>query len=115
MKLKFLLFVIITFLFTFLSCEQPPEKPITIEEEQLAWIPENGFVPDAETAKKLAEAIWLPIYGEDVLNQKPFEAELLNDSIWYVQGVMKEISPGGVALFRIRKKDAKILEVAHSK
>lgn len=29
----------------------------------------NGFVPAAETAVKIAEAVWLPIYGESVLKK----------------------------------------------
>ena len=88
------------------------------------------YVPDEETAKKIAEAIWLPIYGERIYNQKPYHATLLGDSIWYVYGTLGEshverdndgniislkIVQGGVASIYFNKYDCKILSVSHSK
>jgi hypothetical protein len=46
------------------------------------------FVPDKKTAIKIAEAIWLPIYGEDIYSQKPFVAQLINDKYWEVTGTL---------------------------
>jgi hypothetical protein len=43
-------------------------------------------VPDSITAKKIAEAVWLPLYGKEVLNQRPYSAKLIEDSIWIVTG-----------------------------
>lgn len=33
--------------------------------------PKDGLVPNAETAIKIAEAVWLPIYGDGVFKKKP--------------------------------------------
>jgi len=74
----------------------------------------KGYVPDKETAIKIAEAIWLPIYGEGIYNCKPFVAELRNDSIWVVQGTLTT-GKGGVPYIEIQKTDCKILKVIHGK
>jgi alpha-L-fucosidase len=77
-------------------------------------MPKTGVVPNAATALKIAEAIWLPIYGKDILNQKPFQATLNKEgTIWTVQGTQKQPSPGGTAYIEIQKSDCKILKVTH--
>jgi hypothetical protein len=73
----------------------------------------DDLVPDQQTAIKIAEAIWLPIYGEKVLSEKPYAAELKN-GVWFVNGTLKE-EKGGVAYIEINKKDCKILNVYHTK
>jgi hypothetical protein len=77
-------------------------------------LPERGCVPDASTAFKIAEAILIPIYGKDVIEQeRPFVSEL-QDSIWIVCGTNKE-SKGGVFHIEIQKKDCKVLKIYHGK
>jgi hypothetical protein len=82
-------------------------------------IPSNGIVPDEKTAIKIAEAISLPIFGENIKDYKPFHAELRSDSIWHVYGFPKEsfntIQLGGAPEFDIQKKDGKILNVILSR
>jgi hypothetical protein len=75
----------------------------------------DGYVPNKETAIKIAEAIWLPIYGNEIYNCKPFVAELRNDSIWVVQGTLKTGLYGGVPYIEIQKADCKVLKVTHGK
>ncbi|QIK52905.1 hypothetical protein G7051_00500 [Dysgonomonas sp. HDW5B] len=78
----------------------------------------RDYVPDEQTAKSIAEAIWLPIYGERILRQRPYEATLINN-IWVVKGLVPEPyrnNPhyrGGTAYIEIRKRDCKILKVTH--
>ncbi len=78
----------------------------------------TNYVPNEETAKKIAEAIWLPIYGEEVLAQRPYNAILVND-IWKVGGLMpcrdEPGCRGGTAYIEIRKSDCKILKVTHGR
>ena len=77
-----------------------------------------NYVPNEETAIKIAEAIWLPIYGEEIYNQKPYTASLLKDGIWVVTGTFTgdiEVEAGGVAYIEIQKKDGKILKVTHGR
>jgi hypothetical protein len=92
---------------------------------------QRAYVPDSSTAIKIAEAIWLPIYGEHVYKQKPFTAHLVGDSIWVVQGsihgpkngfdtsssgvVTFTVSYGGVLNAEIRKNDCKVISVFRSK
>ena len=76
----------------------------------------NDYVPNEETAKKVAEAIWLPIYGDKVENLKPYKAFLSNDNkIWIVEGTLPKGRLGGVPYIEINKKDCRILKVTHGK
>ena len=84
-----------------------------INLKQKNSIPKNGFVPDENTAIKIAEAIWYPIYGDDIFDERPFKAEL-KDSIWVVRGTLNH-DVGGVAYIEIQKRDCRILKVAHGK
>lgn len=73
------------------------------------------YVPNEETAIKIAEAIWLPIYGEKIYAQKPYDVSLVNDSIWIIKGTLPQNRRGGVAYIEIQKSDGKILKVIHGK
>lgn len=75
---------------------------------------EKGYVPDTITAIKIAEAIWLPIYGEKIYISKPFKAELIDNNIWKVTGTL-HTAKGGVPYIEIQKSDCKILKVYHTK
>lgn len=73
----------------------------------------NNLVPDAETAIKVAEAIWHPIYGDKIKRKKPFTA-VLKEEIWEVKGTL-HTQKGGVPYIKIQKSDCQILEVYHTK
>jgi hypothetical protein len=75
----------------------------------------EGYVPDEITAIKIAEAIWLPIYGDIIYKEMPFVAKLKNDSIWIVEGSLDDGKSGGTAYIEIRKDDCKIIKVTHGK
>ena len=76
------------------------------------------YVPDEETAIEIAETILTKRYGEIILGQRPFKAELKKsdsqDSVWVVKGSLKE-KKGGVAIIVIRKKDCKVVRCVHEK
>ena len=77
--------------------------------------PKDGFVPTEETATRIAEAVWLPIYGKETIEQeKPFQAKLSN-GVWTVTGTLPEGHLGGVALAEISKENGAILRVIHGK
>lgn len=90
------------------------------ESQKHSFVPKDGFVPDKETAIRIAEAVWIPIYGEDQINnEKPFKATLRN-GVWLVEGSLPEgpensIVAGGVAVAEIAKKDGHIIRVSHGK
>lgn len=77
--------------------------------------PEGGFVPNELTATRIAEAVLIPIYGEDkILAERPFTAKL-SGHVWIVTGNLPPEADGGVAEVRIDKRDGKILRVSHGK
>jgi hypothetical protein len=73
-----------------------------------------GFVQDPKTAIKVAEAIWLPIYGKLIYKYKPFVANLKDDKVWIVEGTVKE-EKGGGPYMEIQKSDCKVLKVVFGK
>jgi len=82
---------------------------------QQDYSPKKGFVPNEETAIKIAEAIWLPIYGNSILEMKPFVANLKDSTIWIVEGTLPKGMKGGVPYIEIQKSDCKVLKIAHGK
>jgi len=90
------------------------KKPVDDRKNQIGYIPKSGFVPDKTTAIKIAEAIWLPIYGERIYKKRPYSIKLEN-GIWFIMGTLLPNSKGGVPYIEIQKKDGKILKVMHGK
>ena len=79
--------------------------------EQL--IPEMGYVPDSETAIRIAEAVWIPIYGDKIIaKEKPFKATLHGET-WTVTGSLPDGHVGGTAIAEISRRDGRILRVIH--
>lgn len=77
--------------------------------------PKEGYVPDARTASRIAEAILIPIYGEEqIKSELPLAASLKGD-IWTVTGSLPPGMAGGVAEVQISKKTGEILGVIHGK
>jgi hypothetical protein len=75
-------------------------------------LPKAGVVPDAETAKRIAEAVWLPMFGAEVIaEQSPLEAELKHN-VWIVIG-SREAQSGLFAF--ILQQDGRILSVGRGK
>lgn len=73
--------------------------------------PHDGYVSNELTAARIAEAVWVSIYGEKIYNQKPYRVNLIKDSIWVVNGSVPTGGYGENAYIEIRKKDGKILQV----
>jgi glycosyltransferase involved in cell wall biosynthesis len=84
------------------------------DESEHNYCPDAGYVPDAETAMKIAEAVWLPLYGTRVLEKRPWRARLVDD-VWVVEGSLAELMAGGVPIARISKRTGEILRVSHGK
>lgn len=78
------------------------------------YVPKAGYVPDMETAIRIAEAVWLPIYGEKILKRKPYRAKL-NGFTWIVEGSLPKGMKGGVPYIEIDKRTCVILKVMHGK
>ncbi len=88
------------------------------------YTPPNGFVPDAATAVKIAEAVLVPVYGEkEIESERPFKAKL-KDGVWTVAGTLRcpdgkggwtSSCYGGVATIQIAKSDGRIISMVHYK
>ena len=78
-------------------------------------IPENGYVPNEETAISIAIAIWNPIYGKERIAKKsPYNAKL-TDGIWYITGSLPKNHLGGVPEIEINQQTGQILRVSHGR
>ncbi len=82
--------------------------------EQVKWDPGQGYVPDSATAVKIAQIIFVRVYGEKVLGKKPFVATLRN-GIWTVDVTLEKGMDGGVPHIEIQKSDGKIVYLIHGK
>jgi len=86
--------------------------PVFAQEHN--YKPPEGYVPNAETAIRIAEAVLLPIYGESIFKERPFVAKL-TDGAWVVTGTLPTNKVGGVAVIEISKETGCILRVSHGK
>jgi NTF2 fold immunity protein of polymorphic toxin system component len=87
----------------------------SLATEEQSVVPKDGFVPNAETAARIAEAVLIPIYGQDkIARERPLVAELRGD-VWYVTGSLPAGYRGGVAEVRIQKQDGRIVFLAHGR
>ncbi|MES2389098.1 MAG: YbbC/YhhH family protein [Bacteroidota bacterium] len=75
----------------------------------------SNAVPNDSTAIKIAEAIWLPVYGSRVLNKRPFKVELVEGKVWRVEGTLPAGMMGGVPFIVIQKSDCRMLKMGHGK
>lgn len=73
--------------------------------------PPEGYIPNEEIAAKIAETVWVSVYGERIYSQKPYCVNLIKDSIWVVNGSVPGGGYGENAYIEIRKKDGRILKV----
>jgi len=82
-------------------------------------VPKRGFVPSAEVAEAVAEAVLTPVYGRQiVVSERPFKATL-NGNIWVVKGKVpcdgppEAVCPGGAGEVWISQKNGQILYMTH--
>lgn len=98
----------------------PPDVTQRLREEKaFERKPARGYVPDATTAVRIAEAVLVPVYGaKQVGYEKPFEATLDGD-VWTVTGTLhcdataKEICVGGTAVVQLSKSTGAVLLLVH--
>jgi NTF2 fold immunity protein/Clp amino terminal domain, pathogenicity island component len=73
-------------------------------------VPTAGCVPNAETAIRIAEAVWSPIFGDEIVeSQRPFHAELINET-WTVRG-SRPVPTERSLIAQIEKNDGRILKL----
>ncbi len=75
-------------------------------------------MPDEETAIKIAEAVWLPIYGDSIYDGKPFGVNYNEaDDTWQVIGGAPNSNWrfGGYTEIIINRSDGRIIYVAQTR
>src|SRR6266566_8069820 len=99
---------------------QKPES----SDKSYGYKPGAGYVPDSETAVKIAEAVLIPVYGEKkVRSEEPFAAHL-EGGVWTVGGTLRcpdgkggftTQCVGGTAVVKLSRRDGRILFMMHYK
>jgi hypothetical protein len=105
--------IVISLLAVATTYAQTPQSP--------SFRPKEVFVPDAETAVKVGEAVLIPVYGKkQILDERPLKVTLIRD-VWTVEGTVpcdgpaSEHCKGGAALVKISKTSGQILFMMHYK
>ena len=80
---------------------------------KISSFPKEAVCPTQSLPVHIAEAVWLPVYGKSIDEERPFVAELIGDSLWIVEGSLPKQMLGGVPYIEIQKKDGKILGMIH--
>ena len=73
---------------------------------------------DEASAVKIAEVIFVKIYGERILKEKPWIIKLeADDSIFHIEGTFNkpEGSYGGVGEIKIKRSNAEVVSMMHGK
>jgi hypothetical protein len=71
------------------------------------------MVPNEQVALRIAEAVLIPIYGQETIDaEKPLVATL-REGVWTVTGTLPPRHVGGVALIEIARADGRIIRVSH--
>lgn len=84
-----------------------------IKEKNKIMIPEEGVIPDRETAIELARVLLSKKYGKKLIkSQMPFDVHLI-DGYWHVGGTLPKGFVGGTGLIIISKKDGHVIHLAH--
>lgn len=75
----------------------------------------QGYVPDAETAIRIAEEVWFPMFGKDTIEkQKPYKVSLV-DGFWFVEGTLPDNALGGTVHISISQDDGTVLRAYHTR
>jgi hypothetical protein len=76
-------------------------------------LPKEGFVPDKETAIKIAEVVLFRLYTEpEIIWQRPYRVKLEND-VWFISGTMPHDMMGSVFKIAISKQTGAVLHLEH--
>ena len=77
---------------------------------------EEGVIPDAATAAKIAYQYVAVVYGERCsIDEQPYQIKLINKQIWTVKGYLSPYALGGTFYICIEKYAGKIWAMSHGK
>ena len=77
---------------------------------------EEGVIPDAATAARIAYLYVAAVYGEShSVHEQPYQIRLVNKQIWKVNGYLSPYSLGGTFYICIEKYTGRIWAMSHGK
>jgi hypothetical protein len=77
-------------------------------------LPDEGVIPTAEVAAKVALALSIAKYGDEVLEEMPLQICPIG-GVWKIQGTLRDGVKGGVIHIELNKSDGKIRSMWHDK
>ena len=77
-------------------------------------LPDEGVITTAEVAAKVALAISIVKYGNEVLEEMPLQICQIG-GVWKIQGTLRDGVKGGVIHIELNKSDGKIRSMWHDK
>jgi hypothetical protein len=107
--------------FALAACSSPAryldegtEKEPLMELEE-SYKPKEGYIKNAETAAKIAEAIGMSFYGKNVIEQQMPLIVKRQNNIYIVKGKFQGTSEmnGGVFEIRLSSDDGSVLGMIH--
>ena len=111
---QFILFLLAAAL---LSWSQTSGKRPAIPKDGV--VPKEGFIPNAEVAVAVAEAVLVPVYGKQTaLSERPYTAAL-HGNTWIIKGKVPcegppdAVCPGGAGEVWISKRTGEIRYMTH--
>ncbi len=86
-------------------------------DAQIDALIENHPVRMGEDAMKIAERVWLEIFGEDtIISERPYIVSFdKKNGVWLVSGTLRDGLMGGAAHILIRKSDSTVLAAWHDR
>ena len=88
----------------------PPDKSA---KKDVGDKPDVEIVPDSKAAIRIAEAVWLTLYGKAIYRKLPFKATLEKD-VWTVIGTSEQ-QTSCVPFIVISKRNARVLKIGYIK
>lgn len=77
-------------------------------------LPDEGVIPTAEVAAKVALALSIAKYGDEVLEEMPLQICQIG-GVWKIQGTLRDGVKGGIIHIELNKSDGKIRSMWHDK
>ncbi|MHB1156029.1 MAG: NTF2 fold immunity protein [Phycisphaerales bacterium] len=92
------------------ACDAPPRVTAPTTDAQ----PGINLDLDESSAVRIAEIIFVRVYGEQVLKEKPWQVTK-TDRAFKIEGSLPDGHHGGVASLQISRDNAEVMMVPHGK
>lgn len=104
-------------LLTLIACQNSTDMHTKTHKTGNTIVPVDYVaIPDDTTAIKIGEIYLNHRFGtQNIVENHPLKAAIINDSVWKVTGTLPPNFFGGVPEIHLAKKDGKVLKITHGK